>query len=785
MGTLMNCRPIALACCWLVLSAWLTIGVGHAQVVDKRLRDKDPAVRQQAIEELTEEGGERAEEWLLRALGDDDWGVALAAAQGLAKQGGKAAVKPLANLALKGPTRAIRQAAARSLARVGGAAGVDALMRKLGSKQKVQVADALGHMASQGIRPESVKALEKLSRHKDRDLQPVGAKVWLACTSPDAKPEVLRKLLDSERLLVRSEAAEALILAPDPGCIPALVEALAGSPWNPVVERRLIRALVACVGAVEDVDERQGAVLTSVVAGLGSKKPGGARCAQFLAQSVQGETPWLNRDSVFEALRGLADAKSGEVRGAAYRALAKVGDEKARDLLIERLKDETQRKCIEPLVRSLVKVGGLDSEAGVAAMVRCLQKDHGTRGGLEALCVALAKPGLDGVETVLHEVLEAADWQVAVTAAVAIGKGRGPRALEILRGFQEHSDWRLRGASAVGLMHLAVPGAFETLMTMRTDESPSVALSAERGLQRMAGREGQGEPPMGWQAWWDKHGSKRDLRAMERSLRSHQKYGYEVPDSLIYSGLDVVVIPGRGDKIESVLDRLNISYRTVQAGQLAKTGLHPQAVLIVGCTGEIHDSDIEVVKWYVRCGGALFTSCWSLTHTANRAFPGTLRQFTTQGEVMDQVKTKPAQAASPLLNGVFSGGSVPIYQLQGAHLIEVVDPLRTEVLIDSPEAADRHGSGEMAAWFWAGHGTVLDSVNHFDLQGLAMASHLRKAKEMQAYAVDHMGLSIRSLRNTVNERWWKKRMQASEMVHDLSAFRLLTNFVREKRLRGD
>ena len=772
-----------------VLLVWMAVcwfaGTGHAQVVDKRLRDKDPATRQKAVEELTEEGGERAEEWLLRALKDEDWGVALAAAKGLAVQGGKASIKPLTNLTLKGPLRSIRQAAARSLATVAGSEGAEALMRKLGSKQKELAADALGQLASRGVRPESVKVLEKLARHKDEALRPVGAKVWLACSLPADKPEVLRGLLDSEQLLVRSAAAEALHLAPDAGCVPILVEVLAKSPWNPVVERRLVRALVACVGAVEDSGERGGSVLRSVVEGLGTQHPGGVRCAQFFGLAIQGENPVVAKASALGPLRSLAEAPSAEVRGMAYRSLGSIATEEARDILIERLTQEKQKRCIEPLVRALVQVGGLESEEGVAGLVRCLQKDHGTGGGLEALCVALSKPGLEGAEPVLREVLEAADWEVAVTAAVAIGKGRGPQALEILRGYQSHSDWRLRGGAAVGLMHLSVPGAFEALMAMRHDENPSVALSAERGLQRMAGREGHGEPPMGWEAWWEKHGATHDLRSFERSLRSHEKYGYEVPDSLIYSGLDVVVIPGRGDKIESVLDRLDISYRKVQAGQLAKSGLHPQAVLIVGCTGEIHDTDVAVVQWYVRCGGALFTSCWSLTHTTNRAFPGTIKKFETQGEVMDQVSTMPARGSSPLLNGVFAGGSVPIYQLQGAHLIQVVDPLRAEVLIDSPEAADRHGSGEMAAWFWAGHGTVLDSVNHFDLQGLAMASHLRKAKELQAYAVDHMGLSIKALRKTIDEKWWKKRMQASEMVNDQSAFRLLTNFVREKRLRGD
>jgi hypothetical protein len=302
---------------------------------------------------------------------------------------------------------------------------------------------------------------------------------------------------------------------------------------------------------------------------------------------------------------------------------------------------------------------------------------------------------------------------------------------------------------------------------------------------RLSGREGSGIPKKGWEDWWRENDGKVSLRQRETSQRSYEKYGYLVPDAMIYAGLDVVVIPGRGDHIESVLERLGIIYRTVEAGQLAKQGLHPGAVLIAGCTGEIAGSDVPIVQWYVRCGGSLFTSCWSLTHTTQRSFPGVIVKADTPHEVLDRVSTEPAAPDSNFLNGVFEGGSIPIYSLEGAHLIRVVDSVRAEVLIDSPEAAERHGSGDMAAWFPVGHGTVLDSVNHFELQGLALATDLKKKEELQAYAVNHMGLSMGKLRLVSGEKWWKSRDKASKNVDDMSAFRLLTNFVREKRLRGD
>jgi hypothetical protein len=104
------------------------------------------------------------------------------------------------------------------------------------------------------------------------------------------------------------------------------------------------------------------------------------------------------------------------------------------------------------------------------------------------------------------------------------------------------------------------------------------------------------------------------------------------------------------------------------------------------------------------------------------------------------------------------------------------------VIVDSPDAAERWGCGNLAAWFFCGHGVLFDSANHFDLQGLGKIERLKTDKDRQAHAVDHMGLSFATLRATRTEAYWKSAGKASESVPDLSAFRLLTNFVRSKRI---
>ena len=157
----------------------------------------------------------------------------------------------------------------------------------------------------------------------------------------------------------------------------------------------------------------------------------------------------------------------------------------------------------------------------------------------------------------------------------------------------------------------------------------------------------------------------------------------------------------------------------------------------------------------------------------------------TSGEVLGDVPAEPCTAASPYLAGVFGPDVEPIYALEGAYLIRVLEPERCEVLIDSPACLDRFGGGNLCAWMRVGHGVALASANHFEEQGLARAASLKSPEDRQAFAVDHMGLTLEELRQTREERYWKKTADAARAVKDLSVVRLITNIVREKRAAGE
>ncbi|MEZ6005478.1 MAG: hypothetical protein R3F33_14985 [Planctomycetota bacterium] len=754
------------------------------QDLDPGLRDKDPAARESAVERLTTAGGDKAPAWLLKAAQDKDWGVALAGLRGLQQHGTSKEVKDLMDLAVEAPLLQMRMVAAGALAKADGDEAAQQLYKKLNNKKtRIAVLGALEALAAFGVHPEDTEAIQKLLQNKDVELHVPAPPAWLACARPGSKQAVLETLLSNERLLVRTGALEVLAADPDVACIDGLLTFLSSDGAVSAVEaRRAIPALAACLGAAE-AGEARDSLLKRLRAAC---RDGSLRGAAYpLCVQQAGNTGVLTAEQVLAELEAVLGDLKTPGRGAAYRILAQIGSTAADEILRKAVSRERAPGALQALAESLAARRLVTGDEVPEALGRILASGEGKGPDHEALCVALSEPELKGVDEALVGAATSSDGALVLTGIVAVGKARVEGAFGFLRTASENREWRVRGAAATALMHLATAEAFERLMEMLKDEDPSVALTAERGLQRMAGREGQGPPPKGWGAWWAEHRDAAQLRQRERALRDHEKYGYQVPDALIYSGLDVVVVPGRGDHIESVLQRLGIQFRTIEAGKLAAEGLHPTAILIVGCTGELSQSDLEIVRWYVRCGGALFTSCWSLTYTAAAAFPGVLGQYQTRDQVLDQVATHAAAPHSVLLDGVFTTGCQPIYHLEGAHLIRVLDDMRAEVLIDSPEAAERHGSGTMAAWFRIGHGTVLDSVNHYELQGLAMATHIKKATELQAFAVNHLGLALARLRETARESWWNDRSDAAKEVDDLSAFRLLTNFVREKRMRGD
>ncbi|MBX3462716.1 MAG: HEAT repeat domain-containing protein [Planctomycetes bacterium] len=740
------------------------------------LRSKSIDTRLQAIDALGASGRADVDRWLAPLLGDKDWEVQERAAMALGAARCQPAHKALLALALDGDVVRVRIAAARAAAAIDAPAAAAWLLDKAKGKNPARALEALSLVNRNQPPVADADRLQRLLRHEDRALREAAAVAWLECAAERA--EALRKLLAEPFLVVRCRALEAVAEAPRADDLAPLQELLRGGRQHEVVERRLLRALAAALALPhDDLPGRAGDVLQ----GAGSEGLPMTRRARLAALLARGEKPVFTPAQAVAALQPALTAGDGGARAAAAKALREVGGEQALAAARAHFPRETDRRVQAQLVETVAALQPATTEAGAAWLVEVAQSglDDHVR---ERAVVRLGRSGAKGATAVLAGLLEHRQWTLAVCAAVSLGMTDADAALPPLLQLLQHGEWTRRGAAVIGLMHWNRAEVVDPLVGMLADPHPTVAGTAHAALQTIAQRYDVAATAKAWRAFWTQHKDTHAFVDRAASIDKAKRFGYAVPDAEIYQGLDVVVFTSRGDHIEQLLQELKIAHRTTEAGRIAPSCVHPEAIFVANCTGEIAADDVIPLAWFVRTGGSLFGSCWALSQTIARLHPGVVQQARTADQVLDEVRASPVRRDSPLLNGVFPPAVVPIYHLEGAHLIDVLDPEWCDVLIDSPDAAERWGCGNLAAWFFSGHGVLFDSANHFDLQGLQTAPDLKTAEQRQAYAVDHMGMSFATWRTTRTAAHWKQARRAGRSVPDLSAFRLLTNFVRSKRM---
>lgn len=771
-------RPLS----WSLAPLLLLTSFAAAQATgpEADLRSKSVDTRLAAIDALGASGRADLDKLLLPLLNDKDWEIQERTAIALGKAKCKPALKALVDLAVDGEVVRIRQAAAFAAAAIDPVETGIGLFKKAKGKTQVAAFEALA-LANRGQAPHAdADKMKKLLRDEDAPLREAAATAWLECAADRA--DALRTLLAEPFLVVRCRALDAVAEAPRADDLKVLTDMLRGPRHNEVVERRLVRALAAVLAM--DHDDRVGRA-NDALQGAGTEDLAAARRARLATQLIKGDKPVFDQKQAVAAVKPVLGVQ-GAARATAAKALREIGGEDALAAALAHWPRETDRRAQLQLVDTVGALRPATTPEAVSWLTAIASGsfDEAVR---ERAVVLLGKAGADGGADTLIGLLGDSQWGMACCAAVSLGKTKADAAFEPLSKMLQHAEWTHRGAAVVGLMHWNRATAFELLIGMLADQSPVVAGAAHAALQTMSMQFELGTKEKAWRTWWAAHKDTHQFIDRTQSIDKLKKYGYAVSDTEIYQGLDVIVFASRGDHIEQLLERLKIAHRKTEAGQVPQCSIHPEAIFVSNCTGEIKGDDLLPLSWFVRTGGSLFGSCWALTETIARIQPGVVQKAqvknpATQDQVMDDVRALPCRDDSPLLTGVFPPAVVPIYHLEGAHLIDVLDPERCEVLIDSPDAAERWGCGNLAAWFFCGHGVLFDSANHFDLQGLETQKDLKTAEERQAYAVDHMGMSFETLRTTRTAGYWKQPKVVGKNVPDLSAFRLVTNFVRSKRM---
>jgi HEAT repeat protein len=809
-----------------------------AQDAAADLKSPDVKVRLAAVARLEEGSDPAAEDLLVLALDDRDGEVVERACTALARKATeKKALRPLAELAMNGSMRRVRLAAAAALGARLPEEGAKLIQGAVGSKDDFVSSVAAEALAE--IRHPSTK--EKLRAGLGQK-SPWAAREAAQALGSLRDPSVVRDLdalLRAPDIRLRCGAIEGLARTGDLRALPSLLTELqeVKPPPPDIVERRLVSAYrrllwtkrgtdEAASGYRKAVDsfrnEKNGgaaARLARLLASLARAAPapaapapadggtgdGTARDAEGVATLpealqppaarnapalLEGEGPLGDPEEAVAALveSGLAHADPLARRASAW-ALGRIGGanaiEAARKATGTHEKDDLTRFHA---LRSVRRWRTARDEAAFQTFANVLQYDKAWRVREEA-AVALGVRGLEGaLDTLVARMTKDDAWQVVVSSAVSLGKTRDPGAVAALTPFLSHRDWRVRGAAAAGIGWTNTKESIPALLPMLSDAEVSVARTAWEFLKRVVDR----DLPLKakeWEAFWAENGKDFQILDREKAIRDAKRFGYALNDKDVYEGLDVCVLESRGDKIEDLLKALDIRHRKTKSASVKKDGVQPLGAFVSNCTGEVQPDDHERIQWFVHAGGALFGSCWAIDKTIGQEFGLTMRRNVAYpGQVVDQVRAEELPTESEYLNGVFPGLVRPIYELYGAYLIEVLDPERLEVLIDSPETAAKfNGAGNLAAWFTAGHGVVMGSSNHFDRQTMSKLQQawgvtVKTENDRRAFAVNHFGLSWERVRELDARGVFARQAESEREVADLSAFRFLTNFVRRKRI---
>jgi len=765
---------------------WILLSQAAAPAdVAKELRSSDPLARLTAVRTITEKSHPEAEKLLLVALEDEDWEIASIAARGLGELRVKKAFEPLLALALEGPVRGLRRAAGEALALIDPLRAYEKLVKKLSEKEAVLTCEAIESLGPalenlSGVKVKT-KDLDALLDSRESRVRRAAARTLVALAD-EARAERLKRFLEDEDLALRAAAIEAAGASHDA----RVFELLARQYENPTLPDFLVRRVHGALRALFQAHPEQREAFLSVLARLG--RSGAARlhvtrALGYLAEAHH-EKRALEPGAALEALQPHLSSSAADVRAAAAAACARIASEEALEAAARLAQEDSDARVRRIALGVVAGTRGPKHDATRALCLSRLAEDADAR-VRETAASYLGVRGKPDVIPVLTAALADPDWRVMTSAAVSLGMTQDEAAAQPLVALYEKgsNDWRLRASAVAGLMRSRTHPAVPVLIAALTDSEVLVARTAYDFLRQVSRQDTPPEPGP-WTRWWAENQKRVILSVPEEVLERRKKYGYAGGEArsaeelfrLAYTGVDVLVLQSRGDHIEDVLEGLGIEHRRTSSGQVLSDGIHPQGVFVSNCTGEITSDEAARLSWFVRAGGALFGSCWALQETIQDIEPGLVRKLETRGEVLGEVPAFPCDEDSRYLEQVFEPDSRPIYQLEGAHLIEVLDPEEVEVLIDSPPCAQAFGGANLAAWFRLGHGVVLDSVNHFELQGFLSASP-RDPEERMAYAIDHLGLNYARLRELRKEKFWNRTAATAEQVKDLSVFRLITNFV--------
>jgi hypothetical protein len=152
------------------------------------------------------------------------------------------------------------------------------------------------------------------------------------------------------------------------------------------------------------------------------------------------------------------------------------------------------------------------------------------------------------------------DWQVRAAACVALGRVGWEKELDTLAALAGSREWQVRAAAFEGLYHAYDKRAIPVLIAAFNDKHPVARMTARKNLKNLS-RQVFAQKQM-YQDWWEQQKERLELEHPEKQLEMLDKYGYDTRKYLqeILRGTDIVAILGRWDKVQLILEDLQVPH---------------------------------------------------------------------------------------------------------------------------------------------------------------------------------------------------------------------------------
>jgi hypothetical protein len=205
-------------------------------------------------------------------------------------------------------------------------------------------------------------------------------------------------------------------------------------------------------------------------------------------------------------------------------------------------------------------------------------------------------------------------------------------------------------------------------------------------------------------------------RAAGRLLRERMKT--QSPEDLAIlesvGGKDIVVVRGSMDHIETVLAAAGLPHTVIDPQQVAAADLMADQIVMVNCPGDIPAAGVRRIAKFVRAGGLLYTTDWSLANLVQTAFPGMIRHNgQSTGSHVTPVQVD-AHHDDLMSNMLLRDDGTPQWWLEGgSYPIQILNRKKVQVLASSRQMAKQYGAAPVVVRFRWEDGEVIHVVSHF------------------------------------------------------------------------